>query len=182
MIFQQVSLYQEGKNYCSMAIHSISTTSLLYLLMNVFDRKTTFTYATADDITSGGKIENLRKWWKFLSSYDLLFGYYSQSHKSLTVMKEVQRQPAKGQFYNININVAIAGKQHIGTDLRGRDEKQNQKSQHKQHDKDLKHFIVFISQDINPNLLPINGVIHSKLIRAITGGHVCSKKYANCQP
>ena len=78
-----------GKNYCSMAIHSISTTSLLYLLMNVFDRKTTFTYAIADDITSGGKIENLRKWWKFLSSYDLLFGYYSQSHKSLTVMKEV---------------------------------------------------------------------------------------------
>lgn len=72
-----------------MAIHSISTTSLLYLLMNVFDRKTTFTYAIADDITSGGKIENLRKWWKFLSSYDLLFGYYSQSHKSLTVMKEV---------------------------------------------------------------------------------------------
>ena len=57
--------------------------------MNVLDRKTTFTYAIADDITSGGKIENLRKWWKFLSSYDLLFGYYSQSHKSLTVMKEV---------------------------------------------------------------------------------------------
>ena len=69
--------------------------------MNVFDRKTSFTVAFADDVTSGGKIEDLRKCWEFLSSYDLLFDYYSQSHISLKVVKEVTIIKNKGRFCNI---------------------------------------------------------------------------------
>ena len=70
-----------------MAIYSIWTTSLLNLLINLFDRKYATTVVFADDLTSSGKMKKLRKGWELLSSNDPLFGCYPQSHNSWIIVK-----------------------------------------------------------------------------------------------
>lgn len=52
-----------------MSVYSRSTTTLLPLLIKLFNRKSTITVAAADDVTTDGEIKDLGKWWDLLNSY-----------------------------------------------------------------------------------------------------------------
>ena len=98
-----------------MAVQSISATPLLNFLIHLLERKFTISVAFADDVTSGGKIKDLRKWLELLSSYGPMFRYYPQPHSSWIVVKEVHRLSTERQFQDVNINITTAGKQHLGS-------------------------------------------------------------------
>ena len=97
----------------AVAIYSISTTPLLNILINLFDRKHTLTVAFADDITSGGKIKELRSWWETLTKYGPLFGYFPQRHKSWIVVKKHHKSTAEREFHDVKINITTEGKRHL---------------------------------------------------------------------
>ena len=70
--------------------------------------------AYADDLSSGGTLKGLRRWWSVLESIGPKIGYYPKPTKSWLIVKPEKLNLAKTIFNDTGINVTSEGKRHLG--------------------------------------------------------------------
>ena len=96
----------------SMALYAIGSLPFLWLL----DQEETGTcqVAYADDLSGGGKIEGLRKWFNVITDKGPLFGYHAEPTKSWLIVKEDKHDEAKATFEGTGVNITVHGKKQLG--------------------------------------------------------------------
>ena len=135
-----------------------------------------------------------------MNKYGPLFGYFPQAHRSWLVVKKLHEPEAEREFHDVKINITTDGKRHLGAVIGNEQFREkyckDKVSQWKQELEILtqialtepqavycayvsgyKHkFTYFIRtiKQMDKYTQPIDDVIQSKLIPAITGGHICS--------
>ena len=70
--------------------------------------------AYADDVTAAGKIIQLKKWWKALGMLGPKFGYYPETSKSWSIVKEKAKQRTFTVFKDTAIKIKTKGQRHLG--------------------------------------------------------------------
>ena len=89
--------------------------SLLPLMSNIKNGSHLIHLAFADDLASGGKLEDILAWWKSLKELGPKIGYYPNESKSwLIVKRETSEDAAKIVFVDSEINITSEGRNHLG--------------------------------------------------------------------
>ena len=93
-----------------MAFYAIG---LMPLLWELFDPDVK-EIAYADDLTGGGKLNELKQWLDVILQKGPLFGYNAEPSKSWLVVKEEKLEEAKAVFAETSVNITSKGKKHLG--------------------------------------------------------------------
>ena len=70
--------------------------------------------AYADDLTGGGLLRALRRWFDNVLKYGPPFGYDAEPSKSWLVVKESLYDEAVEIFKGTSVNITKSGKKHLG--------------------------------------------------------------------
>ena len=169
---------------------------MLLELTEKFPNKPTKMVAFADDLSAGGSLSNIKKWWKALCNLGPKFGYNPDGSKCWLIVKSQLVREAEKLFENTKINITKNGKRYLGAAIGSqeyRDEyiikKTNQianelnklceignlepQAEYSCFVSGFKHKLNYIMRtipDISHLLKPINDIILAKLIPAITDG------------
>ena len=79
-----------------------------------FPNKQTKMVAFADDLSAGGSLSNIKKWWKALCNLGPKFGYDPEASKCWLIVKPQLVNEAEKLFKNSKINITINEKRHLG--------------------------------------------------------------------
>ena len=71
----------------------------------------------ADDATAAGKIRKLKDWWNALVSLGPKFGYHVNASKTHLITKECHRATADAVFGDTEVKITADGKSHLGASL-----------------------------------------------------------------
>ena len=87
---------------------------MLLELTEKFPNKPTKMVAFADDLSAGGSLSNIKKWWKALCNLGPKFGYNPDGSKCWLVVKPQLVREAEKLFENTKINITKNGKRYLG--------------------------------------------------------------------
>ena len=185
----------------AMAIYAIAIIPLIMMIIEATSHlpsTRTRVVAYADDFSAAGSVENLVYWWQTLCDLGPKFGYYPQASKSWLIVKPTVMTKAKRMFEGTHIQITQNGKRHLGAivgSLAYRNEFLSEKVNRWYNEIRLlseiariepqaayscfvsgyKHKFTYCMRTI-PNigdlLKPIDEIILTKFIPAITGGIV----------
>ena len=156
--------------------------------------------AFADDLTSAGKLEEIKIWWDTIMTAGPKYGYYPKPSKSFLIVKQHYKEYTERIFAGSNIKITTEGARHLGAVLGDisfkeeylRNEVQSWKNELEIFSKiaeiqlqavcsaymfRFKYKFTFFLRavpDIVDYLLPIEETLRSRFKPAITGGHICS--------
>ena len=149
----------------------------------------------ADDASGAGKVHRLREWWDQLNTLGPKFGYFTNPSKTWLVTKEDHLSAASAAFADTDVKVTSEGRPYLGTAL-GTEEYirafvTNKVQQWAEELEQLATFArsqphaahaafthgmtskwTYLSRtmpNIRPSLLPLDTIIRTKLIPALTG-------------
>jgi hypothetical protein len=96
----------------SMALYAIGSLPFLWLL----DQKESGTcqVAYADDLSGGGKIESLRKWFNGIIEKGPIFGNHAEPTKSYLIVKEDKFDEAEAAFEGTGVKITVHGEKQLG--------------------------------------------------------------------
>ena len=100
-----------------MAIYAIAIIPLIMMLLELTEKflnKQTKMVAFADDLSAGGSLSNIKKWWKALCNLCPKFGYNPEASKCWLIVKPQLVKEAEKLFENTKINITVNGKRHLG--------------------------------------------------------------------
>ena len=98
----------------SMALYGLGLIPLLSKIKRDDLSKNVQHVAYADDLTGGGRIRALRKWFDNIVLYGPSFGYDAEPSKSWLVVKESEYDEAVEVFKDTDVNITKRGKKHLG--------------------------------------------------------------------
>ena len=98
----------------SMALYGLGLIPLLSKIKRDDLSKNIQHVAYADDLTGGGCIRALRKWFDNIVLYGPSFGYDAEPSKSWLVVKESDYDEAVEVFKDTDVNITKRGKKHLG--------------------------------------------------------------------
>ena len=93
-------------------MYAIATVPLIKMLQCNHDDVNQVWYA--DDASAAGKITRLREWWSQLSSQGPKFGYYANATKTWLVTKQKHLAAATASFANTGVQVTSEGRPYLG--------------------------------------------------------------------
>lgn len=96
----------------SMALYALGSLPLIWFLAE--HEKEVNQVAYADDLSGGGKVTKLRKWFDGIVDKGPLFGYHAEPTKSWLIVKESKLDEAQAAFEGTGVNITIHGKKHLG--------------------------------------------------------------------
>ena len=70
--------------------------------------------AFANDLSAGGSLNNIKRWWKALCNSGPKFGYNPEASKCWLIGKSQLVKEAKKLFENTRINITVTAKRHTG--------------------------------------------------------------------
>jgi hypothetical protein len=73
--------------------------------------------AYADDLSGGGTLRELKRWWDLVLEYGPLLGYYAKPSKSWLILKEQYLDEAKTIFAGSGVQITTEGQRHLGAVL-----------------------------------------------------------------
>ena len=149
----------------------------------------------ADDASGVGRLPCLRRWWDQMNSLGPGFGYFANAVKTWLITKEEHLAKAKDTFAGTNVQITTDGKPHLGAPIGSLDFRKHFVDQKVQewcnevrvlssiaHSKPQAAYAAFthgmISKwtfllrtvpDIQQNLQPLENMIRSTFIPAVTG-------------
>ena len=106
-----------------MAMYAIAIIPLIMLLKltEKFPNKQTKMVAFADDLSAGGSLSNIKKWWNALCNLGPKFGFNPEASKCWLIVKPQLVKEAEELFENTKVNITIKGKQHLGATIGSQD-------------------------------------------------------------
>ena len=96
----------------AMAFYAIGSLPLIWFLAD--HEKDVSQVAYADDLSGGGKLGKLRRWFAGIVDKGPLFGYYAEPSKSWLIVKESKFDEAQACFEGTGVNITVLGKKHLG--------------------------------------------------------------------
>ena len=99
-----------------MAMYTIATIPLIMILLEPTEKflnKQTKMVAFADDLSAGGSLNNIKKWWKALFNLGQKFSYNPEASKCWLIVKLQLVKEAEKLFENTKINITLNGKRHL---------------------------------------------------------------------
>ena len=93
-----------------MAMFAIAVRPLIDRLMSAQTIQVWF----ADDVSSGGAILSLKKWWDLLVEHGSSFGYYPNATKTWLLVKPESLLAAQTAFGGTGVNIPTSGVRHLG--------------------------------------------------------------------
>ena len=158
--------------------------------------------AYADDLGGGSRLKRLREWWDRCVEHGPAFGYYPKASKSWLIVKEDQLEGAKELFRGTGVQVTTEGRKYLGGFVGTTDGKEKYvgelvntwvdqlqtlamiaksepQAAYTAFTSGFRHKITYFIRtipDLQDVLKPLDKVIDSKLIPAITEGHYCSSR------
>ena len=96
----------------AMAFYAIGSLPLIWFLAD--HEKDVSQVAYADDLTGGGKLGKLRRWFAGIIDKGPLFGYHAEPTKSWLIVKESKLEEAQACFEGTGVNITVLGKKHLG--------------------------------------------------------------------
>ena len=183
----------------AMAIYAIAIIPLIMMLLELtekFPSKQTKMVVFADDLSAGRSLSNIKKWWKVLCNLGPKFGYNPEASKCWLIIKLQLVKEAEKLFENSKINVTVNCKRHLGAVIGSqeyRDEYVINKTDQIANElnnlceiaklkpqtayscfvsgfKDKQNYTVRTIPDISHLLKPIDHIILTKFMAAITDG------------
>lgn len=175
----------------AMAMYALAVAPLLRRVSTPEAKQVWF----ADDATAGGKLRGLRAWWDVLSTTGPAYGYFANCDKTWLLVKDGLLQSAKEVFDGTGVRITQDGRRHLGSALGSEafvssyiDGKVQQWSTELERLSGFaesephaayaalthglmghwKYFLRTI-KDIAPRLQPLEDIIQSKLLPALTG-------------
>ena len=97
----------------AMAMFAIAVRPLIDRLMSAETIQVWF----ADDASSGGVVQSLRKWWDLLEEYGPAYGYYPNATKTWLLAKAESLLAAQRAFEGTGVNITTSGVRHLGAPL-----------------------------------------------------------------
>ena len=98
-----------------MGMYALGTRGLINSLSEEIQQEQTVQVWFADDSTSGGSIEGVKKWWEHLKQTGPKYGYYPKPSKTHIIVKNpADSEKVKEMFGNEGIQVTAEGQRHIG--------------------------------------------------------------------
>ena len=94
---------------------------MLLKLTEKFPNKQTKMVAFADDLSAGGSLSNIKKWWNALCNLGPKFGFNPEASKCWLIVKPQLVKEAEELFENTKVNITIKGKQHLGATIGSQD-------------------------------------------------------------
>ena len=96
----------------SMALYALGSLPLIWFLSQIESEVSQVAYA--DDLTGGGKVAGLRKWFDGIADKGPLYGYHAEPTKSWLIVKESKLDEAVAAFDGTGVNITVHGKKHLG--------------------------------------------------------------------
>ena len=96
------------------AIAIIPLTMMLLKLTEKFPNKPTKMFAFAYELSAGGSLSNIKKWWKALCNLGPKFGYNPEASKCWLIVKPQLVREAEKLFESRKINITKNGKRYLG--------------------------------------------------------------------
>ena len=182
----------------AMPVYAVGLTTLLPLIKSTIEVKHV---AYADDLGGLGKLIEIRSWWDNVCKFGPLLGYYPEPSKSWLIVKEELAADAMQIFHDTEIKITTEGRKYLGGFI-GKPEARYQYAQ-ELVSKWIKEvqilskiakcepqtaYTAFVSgyrhkltyhirtfENLSEHLKPLDDVITSEFIPAITEGHICSE-------
>ena len=99
----------------AMAKYALGVKPLIDVLSHSVDNKLCKQAWYADDSTTGGKIEELKKWWDKICEMGPKYGYYPKASKTLLILKDETLLPyAREIFGETGMVITCEGHRHLG--------------------------------------------------------------------
>ena len=181
----------------AIAAYALGLTPLLDYLQSV--KRSVKHVAFADDLTGAGNLEDIKIWWDTLITEAPKYGYYPKPSKSFLIVKQHYKKYAERIFAGSNIKITTERARHLGAvlgDISFKEEyirnevhswnkleilskiaEIQPQAAYSAYIFGFKHKFTFFLRtvpDIADYLLPIEEILRSRFIPAITGGHICS--------
>ena len=183
----------------AMAIYAIAVIPLMLMVLEEtkqLQNKQTKMAAYADDLSAGGNISNLKFWWDSLNMIGPKFGYFPEASKCWLITKSKYKDDAEQIFTGSNIPITTEGKRHLGAVIGNKKHKEeyvyekvtswynelillSEIAKIEPHAayccfvNGYKHKLTYYMRtipEISHLLIPIEDVIRTKFIPAITNG------------
>ena len=100
-----------------MAFYALGVKPLITELASIVDPSACKQIWYADDSTTAGKLDEIKKWWNFLCVRGPQYGYHSEPSKTVLIVKEDCVVMAKQMFKGCGIQVTSKGEHHLGAVL-----------------------------------------------------------------
>lgn len=178
--------------------HAIGLTPLINELLEFHGNVKSVAFA--DDLTGAGELILLKLWWDKLNLNGPKYGYYPKPIKSYLIVKESVLDEAKNIFEGSEIEITTVGARHLGAALGdvGYKEKYvkaivsswitqlkllskvaeiHPQAAYSAYINGFQHkfnYTLRTIENVENYLKPIEEVLSTEFIPAITGGHVCS--------
>ena len=176
-----------------MPMHALATIPFIRKLKDRVNDVSQVWYA--DDASGAGKLHRLREWWDQINTLGPKFGYFTNASKTWLVTKEDYLSAASAAFADTGVNVTSEGRPYLGAALGTEeymkafvaDKVQQRAGELEQlatiarsqphaahaaftHGMTSKWtYLTRTMPDIGPSLLPLDTIIRTKLIPALTG-------------
>ena len=110
---------KEGKTWSyptAMGAYASGILPLIYFLLEFISIKhlSAKVVAFADDFTVAGKLTSIRDYWGKLTVLGPKCGYFPKASKSCLIVKEDKLGETRNIFNDLNVNITIDGKRHLG--------------------------------------------------------------------
>ena len=182
----------------AMPVYAVGLTTLLPLIKSTVEVKHA---AYADDLGGLGKLIEIRTWWDNICKFGPLLGYYPEPSKSWLIVKEQLADDASQIFSDTEIKITTEGRKYLGGFI-GKQEAQSQYAKElvSKWIKEVKvlskiakcepqtAYTAFVGgyrhkltyhirtfENLSEYLKPLDDVITSEFIPAITEGRICSE-------
>ena len=98
----------------AMAMYAIETRPLLNRLQEVVAQRLCKQVWYADDSSSGGKIDEMKKWWDELCKEGPKYGYFPKACKTVMIVKDPALLQHAIDAFGTEIAIGIEGERHLG--------------------------------------------------------------------
>ena len=108
----------------AMAMYGIAIKLLIDKLSDTVDTDICRQAWYADDSLSGGKLEEMRKWWDQLCKSGPKYGYFPLPKKTILIVKPEHITEAERVFAGTNVKITKEGERHMGAVIGSNDFKE----------------------------------------------------------
>ena len=98
----------------AMALYALGIKPLIKRLGDVIDSKKCKQSWYADDSSSAGELNEIKKWWDQIITSGPKFGYFPLAKKTILIVKENYKQKAQEIFGASGITITTSGERHMG--------------------------------------------------------------------
>ena len=100
----------QGDNL-AVSFYAVGTSVLIY------SNNTARQIWLADDVSAGGKLDQLKTWWENVIREGERFGYIVNKGKSWLILKDAGKVEYAKQLFDSSINIITEGKRHLGASV-----------------------------------------------------------------